>query len=106
MTCATLFTDPNIGVVTLRAWANSWGTGADTIVVKIATSGSAGSNAFQYNARYRTGWRTPPILVTVMEVETDLAKATPNGVVVKQVASKTITSASMNCACVLSLVSA
>ena len=38
--------NPNIGVVTLRAWANSWGTTKDSIVVKISTSGSAGSNAF------------------------------------------------------------
>ena len=94
--------NPNIGVVTLRAWANSWGTSADDIVVKIATSSAAGSNAFHYNARYRKAWRTPPILVTVMEVETNLQKATANGAV-QQVASKTLTGVSVHCGCVLLL---
>ena len=82
--------NPNIGIVTLRAWANSWGTSTDSIVVKIAASGSGTSNAFHYNARYRAAWRTAPILVTVTEVETNLQKATSNGAV-KQVASKTLT---------------
>ena len=84
--------NPNIGVVTLRAWANSWGSSPDSIVVKIACSGGSGSKVFHYNTRYRQSWRTPPVLVTVMEVEPNLQKATSDGPI-KQVRSKTITSA-------------
>ena len=81
--------NPNIGVVTLRAWANSWGTSKDTIIVRIAASGGKG-NYYQYNARYQQGYRQAPILLTVTEVETNLQKSIGNGAV-KQVASKTLT---------------
>ena len=80
--------NPNIGVITLRAWANSWGTSKDNIIVKIASSGSGPH--FQFNSRYQAKYRQAPILVTVTEVETNLQKSIGNGAV-KQVASKTLT---------------
>ena len=86
--------NPNIGVITLRAWANSWGTSKDNIIVKIASSGSGPH--FQFNSRYQAKYRQAPILVTVTEVETNLQKATGNGPV-KQVKSKTLTGVCVVC---------
>ena len=59
--------NPQLGILTLRIAAKSWGTSAGGVKIRVYTSGGSG-NHFQYNSRYAVGWKKTPVTFTITEV--------------------------------------
>ena len=59
--------NPQLGILTLRVAAKSWGTSSGGVKIRVYTSGGSG-NHYMYNSRYKSSWKATPVTFTVTEV--------------------------------------